>query len=101
MSFAIGSLLGDVFYHTLPHLYKQTPDHILINCLVICGIITFFIIEKGIAYCMTEKDEDIDKRYKQYAILTFIGDLLHNLTDGLSIGVAYIASNDCYMCNLV
>ena len=32
-------------------------------------------------------------RYKSYAVLSLIGDLTHNFTDGLSIGVAYVASN--------
>lgn len=31
-------------------------------------------------------------RYKSYAVLSLIGDLTHNFTDGLSIGVAYVAS---------
>lgn len=27
LSFAMGGLLGDVFFHTLPHLQEGTHDH--------------------------------------------------------------------------
>jgi zinc transporter 7 len=40
----------------------------------------------------TKEEEEKKKRYTSYAILTLIGDFLHNFTDGLSIGVAYVAS---------
>ena len=38
--------------------------------------------------------DDIDKeiRYKSYAVISMVGDFMHNFTDGLSIGVAYVAS---------
>ncbi len=36
---------------------------------------------------------DKQARYKSYAVMTLFGDFLHNFTDGLTIGVAYIASN--------
>ena len=37
---------------------------------------------------------------KSYAVLTLFGDFLHNFTDGLSIGVAYIASKSLTMISL-
>jgi zinc transporter 7 len=37
-------------------------------------------------------DKEMQARYKSYAVLSLIGDLTHNFTDGLSIGVAYVAN---------
>lgn len=74
LSFAIGGLLGDVFFHTLPHLdsghkhehphaHSHGHDHLLLishdqhghshdpnmmynNSIIILGIVSFFLIEK-------------------------------------------------------
>lgn len=91
----------------------------MMNLIIIIGIVSFFLIEKvvetfvgsshdhshaGHSHSEKPKDtkkskkvkskeeEDKEKRYTSYAILTLIGDFLHNFTDGLSIGVAYVAS---------
>ena len=75
ISFAIGGLLGDVFFHTLPHMnaggehchshshnhshshadnshhhhnhgdHSHNPEEMLNNFIVIVGIIAFFLIE--------------------------------------------------------
>jgi solute carrier family 39 (zinc transporter), member 7 len=70
ISFAVGGLLGDVFFHTLPHLgqsngsahthdhhahdhgsseqggHSHDPAQMAIYGIVIAGIISFFLIEK-------------------------------------------------------
>ena len=69
ISFAIGGLLGDVFFHTLPHLssshdshsheekhshshgegghaHSHNPEQMLNNAIIIAGIVAFFLIEK-------------------------------------------------------
>jgi len=63
ISFAIGGLLGDVFFHTIPHMSKSHGDHdhshshshgghshssedLANNGLIVAGIMVFFMIEK-------------------------------------------------------
>ncbi len=65
ISFAIGGLLGDVFFHTLPHLssgsqghdhshshdeghhgHSHDPMQMYNNAIIITGIVSFFLIEK-------------------------------------------------------
>ena len=70
ISFAIGGLLGDVFFHTLPHLtavpsshdhahdhhdhdhghghegHSHDPAQMHTNMIVIAGIVSFFLLEK-------------------------------------------------------
>jgi zinc transporter ZupT len=149
ISFAIGGLLGDVFFHTLPHLNSghshdvhanddhHNHDHVVglnehthshdeaghghthnakemcNNSIIIMGIIIFFLIEKVTKNYLggghdhsshthdnkkaekehTHSPDEREIRYKSYVIISLIGDFLHNFTDGLSIGVAYVASN--------
>lgn len=130
ISFAIGGLLGDVFFHTLPHMsgghghghghghehshdhsgeegghsHEHSTDQMFLSSLIVLGIVAFFLIEKismqifGESHTHDEKnsshsheDKEKENRYKAYTILALIGDFTHNFTDGLSIGVAYVA----------
>ena len=115
LAFALGGLLGDVFFHTLPHLnssLNSKANHheqtLYVNLLIIVGILTFFLIER-LTYKLCEGDShthdhsnkshgsqsDVDKekeiRYKGFAVISLIGDFIHNFADGLSIGVSYVA----------
>ena len=68
ISFAIGGLLGDVFFHTLPHLnasiqlkqshkniydidyhHEHNPKEMCNNSIIMTGIIVFFLLEKMVA----------------------------------------------------
>jgi len=148
ISFAIGGLLGDVFFHTLPHIssssqhghshdhdhhihgseeghsHSHDPQQMKDNFVIILGIIGFFLIER-ITHSVLEhghghhhhhhdghkvkesrdkksKNKEVDTaseserqrevQLKSFAIISMVGDFIHNVTDGLSIGVAYVAN---------
>lgn len=69
------------------------------------GIMVFFLIEKithkffsdghnhgGKKVSEHDKEEhDKEMRFKSFAIISMVGDFIHNFTDGLSIGVSYAA----------
>lgn len=185
ISFAIGGLLGDVFFHTLPHMqagghdhhghghhhddhhghehghdhhhshdhsdahshshghagehshhghtHSHNPEETLNNLIIVIGIIAFFLMEKATQSLLEgghshgahdhghgpeskkkpqngskktqvsekeqaqaaldyEKDRAKEIRYQSYAVISMVGDFIHNFTDGLSIGVAYAAN---------
>lgn len=160
LAFAMGGLLGDVFFHTLPHLAEEDHDHshahihaasenghhahseeaMQINLVIIMGIWCFFMIEKFTQMYIggdshghshghshsheaakpvqdkkanpkkkggktspetnesskevaksSEADEAQERRYKSFAVISIVGDFIHNFTDGLSIGVSFVA----------
>jgi len=37
------------------------------------------------------KEKDKELRFKSFAVISMVGDFIHNFTDGLSIGVSYVA----------
>lgn len=117
LSFALGGLLGDVFFHTLPHImeghshgaHDHAHDHghgshghhhseelMQTNLIIILGLVVFFLIEKAIhgwfgGHCHNHSgDQEKELRFKKFAVISMLGDLVHNFTDGLSIGVSYL-----------
>lgn len=155
LAFAMGGLLGDVFFHTLPHLAEESHDHshahveiaqgghaphseeaMKLNLVIVMGIWCFFLLEKITAQFLddghghshghahvesvetptapkkedkkpkgkkvaekvdidkllpTPVDAEQEKRFKSFAVISIVGDFIHNFTDGLSIGVSFVA----------
>jgi len=94
-SFAAGGLIGDVFLHNIPEIFHLNAPEISTNPMInqlfskeilICyGILVMFMIEK-IIYMFSDEDES---NKSKRVVIAFIGDFLHNITDGLAIGAAF------------
>ncbi|XP_022901017.2 protein catecholamines up [Onthophagus taurus] len=140
LAFASGGLLGDAFLHLIPHAaMNNEQDHghghghnhghshkhgeedkhdISVGLWVLCGIITFLIVEKivrilkgggghGHSHSIQSKPkENNDKKQKKKepkeehkkdikvaGYLNLAADFCHNFTDGLAIGSSYLAGN--------
>tara|TARA_Y100000310_G_C20670287_1_gene809899 strand:- start:2143 stop:2775 length:633 start_codon:yes stop_codon:yes gene_type:complete len=91
ISFSAGALLGDVFIHLLPEVVKEKGFTLQISLWIIGGIGLFLVVEKIIhwrhCHIPTTKDHP-----HPFAIMNLFGDGVHNLLDGLIIGISYFIS---------
>ncbi len=91
VSFAAGSLFGDAFIHLLPEAFEQFENNLVVSLLVIAGILIFFILEKFIrwrhCHIPTSKEHP-----HPIVTMNMLGDLIHNLLDGMIIGASYFIS---------
>ena len=47
VSFAVGSMIGNVLFELLPESYEGIGDFVTIGWLVVLGLVIFFIIENN------------------------------------------------------
>ena len=100
ISFAIGTLLGAVFLHLMPHLLEFDGGFSINTALLILfGFISMFIVENLIGHTHSHPTDHLDPKHtslpthiKPSAFLISFGDGVHNLLDGLIIGSVYLVS---------
>ena len=90
VSFAAGTLLGDVFIHLLPEATKLGFS-LNITFGILVGILLFFILEK-ILHWHHCHDQDCKTHNKPLATMNLIGDGFHNFLDGALIAGSYLVS---------
>lgn len=92
VSFAVGTIFGDVFIHILPESFRQFGcESISAPLYIILGFLMFFIVEKFVRwrhYNMHTSAEHM----KPVVAMNLIGDGVHNLIDGMLIGASYLIS---------
>lgn len=91
MPFGAGALLAVAFFDLLPESFERIEWRIgLTYCLI--GFILFFILERSASWFHHHHEHHLDSQNAHQRLLIVIGDLLHNMIDGVAIGAAFIVS---------
>ena len=91
ISLAVGALLGDAFIHLIPEALEKATNPVLVSILIILGMLIFFVLEKFMHWHHHGEDKG-ETHIHPVGRLVLISDGVHNLIDGLIIGVSFIAS---------
>lgn len=95
ISFAAGSLLGDVFFHLLPEQIISEEPFLTNETIlgILFGIILMLIVE-AYFHCSHDSSDEIEHKHNHshLAKLNLIGDGLHNFLDGLAIASSFLVS---------
>lgn len=87
--FSIGAMLGNSFFELLPESFLHNPDTTLTGWLVMAGFLVFFILEQFL-HVHQHTNFDQQKSVKTYGYLSLYADSIHNITDGILIGAAWM-----------
>ncbi|OGZ69771.1 MAG: hypothetical protein A3D35_03200 [Candidatus Staskawiczbacteria bacterium RIFCSPHIGHO2_02_FULL_34_9] len=91
ISLAVGSLLGDAFIHIIPEAFRNSSNEIYTSILIIAGVLLFFIVEKFFHWHHHGEDEN-ESHVAPVGNLVLFSDGVHNMIDGIIIGVSFIVS---------
>ena len=87
--FAAGVLLMAAFYDLIPEGIVEGGTDVINATLA--AIILFFLLEKGFQNFHHHHEEDVDKQKDTtQGWLFLVGDVFHNLIDGISLGAAFL-----------
>ena len=90
VSFSVGAFLGDVFIHLLPQTVEEIGFTVEVSSYILLGLIFSFIIEKVIHW--HHAHAKTNRHYHPSAIMSLIGDAIHNFVDGTIIATSYLIS---------
>jgi zinc and cadmium transporter len=91
VSFSAGALLGDVFVHLIPEVYRRGTTNYT-SLYFLSGIIVSFLIEKIIYWKENHAPSILGNKIKHFVFMILFGDGVHNFIDGLAIGASFLIS---------
>ncbi|MEK7642877.1 MAG: ZIP family metal transporter [Patescibacteria group bacterium] len=91
ISFAVGALLGVVFFDVLPESLELIDTRSSLSW-VLGGFLLFFVLEKLIFWYHAHEHEETDDHVDAAPYLVIFGDAIHNFIDGVAIALSFQAS---------
>ena len=91
VSFSAGALLGDVFIHLIPEVFRAGTTSYT-SLYFLSGITISFIIEKVIYWRENHPSSILGNKIKHFVFMILLGDGIHNFIDGLAIGASFLIS---------
>jgi zinc and cadmium transporter len=91
VSLAVGALFGDAFIHLLPESFERSQSSVKTSLYVLAGMLSFFVLEKFLLWKHQHILESSDHVHP-VGYMNLAADAVHNLIDGMIIGVAYLVS---------
>ncbi len=98
ISFAAGSLIGDVFFHLLPESIETYGYSNTTVFGILIGIILMLLVEAYL-HCSHDSEEEIEKAndhsthsHVHLGKLNTLGDALHNYLDGVALASSFLIS---------
>lgn len=96
VSFSVGTLFANAFFHLIPESLMHLSWNMTAT-LILTGIVVFFVIEKFIhwRHCHVlpgGHHEHSHPHEKPFVLTNLMGDLIHNMIDGMIIASAFIVS---------
>lgn len=90
LPFGAGALLAAAFFDLLPESFELGDPRSLLMWTLI-GFTAFFLLERMSTWFHHHHDHDGGTRQSQN-VMVMIGDLMHNMIDGIAIGAAFLVN---------
>ena len=87
IAFSCGTLMGDIFQHIFPIVYMENNDENIKYTMI--GLLLFMFIDQILKLSRNDGNNKCDHNNKKNVVIFLLGDLFHNLGDGLAIGSAF------------
>ena len=87
VAFAAGTLLGGALLHMLPAALEHSGVTLSVFLWLLAGFMTFFVLEQFLHW----RHQHFPTERAPVTYLVLLGDILHNLLDGLAVGGAFVA----------